>query len=171
MATRVGEAASILGILGVTGQAVESASTLYTFCKAYKQVHSELENTTREVQCLVNVLFQLEHCLPPLLAAECPVETINAIQREMVACREDLARWTQKIDSLDLSAAKGTMLKKVKIAADKSYFAGMRGQLSSHRELITALMTVLGSYVTHLRHSYIPTNALYLQRYKFTHPP
>jgi hypothetical protein len=150
MAAGLGEAASILGILGVAGQAIESASTLYTFCKAYKVVNSELERMIQDIESLFNLLVEIKRLLPVLSATASSPEIINAAQRQIQTCNVDLASWVQKIDFLNLDTAKGprAMYKKVKIVADKGYFAGIRTQLSSHREEITLLITVLASYVS-----------------------
>lgn len=150
MAAGIGEAASILGILGVAGQAIESASTLYTFCKAYKEVTSELERMLTDIESLISLLVEIKRLLPALSAASASPGILDAVQRQVQTCNADLATWTEKIDSLGLDTAMGPkpMLKKVKIAADKGYFAGIRAKLSSKREEITLLIALLASYVS-----------------------
>ena len=120
----LGEAASIAGIIGVAGQAISSASALYTFCKTYRHVEPDIEHTTNEVERLSTVLLQLERLVPTLSAAACSPATIRAAEYQIGACKNDLADWSRTVDGLDLKNARVTkrMKEKLKIAADRGFF-------------------------------------------------
>lgn len=60
MAAGLGKAAAIAGIVSLAGQTVQSMSTLYTFCKTYKNVHVQFEQVGKELEDLRTFLVKVE---------------------------------------------------------------------------------------------------------------
>jgi len=138
------EAAAIVGIIGPV---IASASALYTFCKTYRHVASDIERISDEVERLHAILSQLERLLPSLLAATCASLYIRRAEVQIYTCKTDLVEWSQKIDGLGLGDAKATkkVKEKLKIAADKGFFRSIHTRICSHREQLTLLTSIVAA--------------------------
>lgn len=143
----IAEAASIVGIVGVAGQTIQSASALYSFCKTYRHVESDLGRISNDVERLNVILVQLERLLTNLSAAAHTETSIRAAEYQIHACKNDLADWRQKIEGLGLKDAKAAkkIKEKLKIAADKGFFTSIHARICSHSEQLTLVVAILGA--------------------------
>jgi hypothetical protein len=143
----LGEAASIAGIISLAGQTLQATSTLYTFCKTYRNIHIEFEQTSKELEGLRNILQQIERfATDDTSRISLPTDAVSGLQESLSECRKDIEMWAQKVELLGIADAKGAkrVLTKIKVSADKDYFKRPRERLCIHRAQIGLSLGLLG---------------------------
>ncbi|KAH0538027.1 hypothetical protein FGG08_005339 [Glutinoglossum americanum] len=145
MAAGLGEAAGIAGIISLTGQTVKATSALYIFCKSYKDVNSEIAKTNQDLKDLRDVLYQCRRLATGMADGAAPTDTVDLLTQQITRCQADVKDWNQKFASLGLEESKGAarFLKRLRVAADRSYFSRIMDRISSHKEQIALSLGVL----------------------------
>ncbi|PQE26680.1 hypothetical protein CJF30_00011107 [Rutstroemia sp. NJR-2017a BBW] len=144
MATGLGEAASIAGVISLAGLTIQATSMLYTFCKTYEDIDVQFRQTGKELENLQNILRQIERFTTDgtLLSTD----AISILKARISECQHDIELWNQKLALLGFDKAKGTkrFLTKIKMSADKAYFTKIRERLCIHRAQIDLSLGLLG---------------------------
>jgi septation ring formation regulator EzrA len=143
----LGEAASIAGLISLAGQTIQATSKLYTFFQTYKTIHTQFERTGQELESLEDVLRQIERVITnATVKGSTPIDVIVTLEARVKECRDDIEKWTKKVELLGLDGAKSTkrVITKLKVTADKAYFTRVREQLCFHRSQINLSLGVLG---------------------------
>ncbi|KAI1618293.1 hypothetical protein EDD36DRAFT_426064 [Exophiala viscosa] len=138
----VGEAASIAGLAALAGQAIQAASSLYSFIKAYKNIHPTIER-------VASILQALHTCLSDVRRIALHADDVHGHHHPEVAeifssikcCYDLFDQIEQRLDPIK-SRVRRTIGKKLKIAANAGYFPSIYQQLSmQHQRLSTLLIT------------------------------
>ncbi|KIV86031.1 hypothetical protein PV11_01672 [Exophiala sideris] len=138
----VGEIASIAGLVGLAGQAVKAASSLYSFIKAYRNIHPMVEQ-------VASILQALHTCLSGVRRTALHADAVHGHHYAEVAeifasvksCYELFDQIEKQLDPIK-SRVLRTIGKKLKVAADDGYFPLIYQQLSvQHQRLSTLLIT------------------------------
>lgn len=140
MAAGLGEAASIAGIISLAGQTLQAITTITAFCKAYKNVHTDIAKASTSLELLRRVLLQIETTATfSLVPSRCPPALISHLRDCVSKCREDLhvwIEWTKKVD-FGNSGGLEKVWKRAKVAADRSQFSRLSDGVSGHIEHLT----------------------------------
>lgn len=136
----IGEAATIAGLLNLAGQAVQVATGLYTYLKAYKDIHPRISDAAQELE-------QLHLCLSEIWKAASlaasgagpPPSSLALIFASLKKCQDCMRQIESDLDSVKTKARK-IRLKKLKIAAEKDYFLNISVQLSIRRQELLLLL-------------------------------
>ena len=142
-------ASSIAGLIGLAGLFVQSASTLYTFCRAIPRVGAEVESVIEEVQRLENVLKSLgyiaEQSKSSAFSAKAS-EVGELLDKEILRCHKTIEVALAAMRELQEQCGnKSTnVIKKLKAAADADRFEKIKTRMASHRGQLVLLMELLG---------------------------
>jgi hypothetical protein len=125
----IGEVASIAGIIGLAGQTLQAASSVYSLLKAYKRVHPRVLEIQEEISRLQEVLQAVAR-----LKSLCPNSArsdLASLDRSVLKCGPVLERLKIQMLPLEATSARFFMklLKKVKVAADVEYFSTISHQI------------------------------------------
>ena len=138
----VGEVAAIAGLVG---QAVQAASTLYTFFEDYKNVHLKIAETQAEISRLQEVLQAVEKLVAAAIATPSPpvrrFDGLKSCIANCITCLEELDVQLQRdFDVKHRPIAR--IFKKFKIAANKGHFNHIWRRISVLRKEISLELTV-----------------------------
>lgn len=144
-------ASSLAGLLGLTGLAIQSASTLYTLCRKIPRVAGEVEAIISEVRGLSETLGSIQQVASHRTAQKASARTSGVVAKlgeEIVRCTKDLEAWTSCMTALKMEDGKSAknMVKKLKLAADTGRFSETRLKISSHRDQLGLLIELLTVY-------------------------
>lgn len=114
-------ASSVAGLIGLAGLAVQSASTLYTFCHKIPRVAGEVEAIIDETQRLNQTLEAVKQVTSDRSARKLSARTdgiIVKLQQEIGQCTTDLEAWNSSITVLRMKDGKwaGNAVKKLTLA-------------------------------------------------------
>jgi len=145
----VGEVASIAGLVGLAGQAVKAASSLYSFIKAYRNIHSTIEQ-------VASILQALHTCLSDVRRIALHADAVHGHHHPEVAeifssvksCYELFDEIEKRLEPIK-TRVRRTMVKKLKIAADDGYFPSIYEQLSMHHQRLSTLLITATWFVHH----------------------
>lgn len=137
----VGEVASVAGLVSLAGQAVVAASSLYSFIKAYKNVHPQIQEVALTLQAL-------HICLSGVRRIALHANTVHGQQHPEVAeifasvksCSELFDQIETRLNPIR-NRVKRTICKKLKIAAEDGYFPSIYQQLSMHHQRLSTLLS------------------------------
>ena len=144
-------ASSVAGLIGLAGLAVNSASTLYTFCRKLPRVAGEVEAVLDEVRRLSQTLGSIQQVVgdrgTQTASARTPGVVVK-LQEEITRCTADLETWTSSMAALEMDDGKWAKnsVKKLKLAADAGRFSETRLKISSHRNQLALLVELLTVY-------------------------
>lgn len=138
----IGEAATIAGLLSLAGQAVQAATVLYTYLKAYKNVHPRIADAAAELEHLHPCLSEIWKAASLAVSgAGPPPSSLALIFASLKRCHDCMSQIESGLDSVKTKARK-SLLKKLKVAAEKDYFLNISVQLSMRRQ---ELLLILGT--------------------------
>lgn len=132
----VAEAASIAGVISLVGQAVQAASSLYTFLEIYRHLSSRLSDTLAQVS---NLQETLEIAVQVLSKASAVTSSeaiiLNKLRDTIRECQTDLEASKNALEKHDFRNVKGTTrrLANLKLTADKAFFTNLSTRLSAHK--------------------------------------
>ena len=137
----VGEVASVAGLVSLAGQAVLAASSLYSFIKAYKNVHPQIQEVASTLQAL-------HICLSGVRRIALHANTVHGQHHPEVAeifasvksCTELFDQVETRLDPIK-NRVKRTICKKLKIAAEDGYFPSIYQQLTLHHQRLSTLLS------------------------------
>jgi hypothetical protein len=138
-------ASSIAGLVGLAGLFVQSASSLYIFCRNVPKVAAEIKSVIEEIQRLDDLLKLLENVAGQSFSSDAST-AIKLLENEIAQCTADLQVWLvtmRELEDKDTNKM-GNFVKKLKSAADNGRFDHIRLRLSSYREQFAALIGLLG---------------------------
>ena len=147
MATGIGEAASIAGIISLAGQTIQATSKLYNFVKRYQTIDSKFEQTENHIKGLRSILQQLERITSNVDAiALIPAVAITVVRARLSDCYNDMKQYSWKVELLELDEAKGVgrVLRKIKLSADNNIFKEIGKMLANHKAQIILCVAMLG---------------------------
>ncbi|KAH9207552.1 hypothetical protein DL95DRAFT_527831 [Leptodontidium sp. 2 PMI_412] len=141
-------ASGVAGLLGLAGLTVQSASTLYTFCRKIPRVAREVEAIIDEVQWLSETLEAIQQVASDREMQNPSATTAGVIAklRDQVArCTTDLEAWNASMAALQMEDGKWAKnaVKKLKLAADSGRFSETMLKISSHRGQLGVLVKLL----------------------------
>lgn len=144
-------ASSVAGLIGLAGLAVQSATSLYTFCRKIPRVASEVEAVIDEVRCLNQTLESIQQLVSDRGMQKASSRTNNVIvklEEEIIRCTKDLEAWNTCMAALKMEDGKWAknVVKRLKLAADGGKFSEMRLKIASHREQLVLLVELLTVY-------------------------
>jgi hypothetical protein len=138
------EAASIAGLISLAEQFVQAASTLYSLFQAYRTVHPRLQEVVGEIHHLHQYLSQIWRAASRATATGVQDRdslSLSTIFTALRRCYDYLNDVESRIDPIKTHSGR-TIIKKLKIAAEKDHFINMSHQDSFHRqELLLSLET------------------------------
>jgi hypothetical protein len=151
-------ASSVAGLIGLAGLAVNSASTLYTFCRKIPRVAGEVEAILDEIQRLSKTLESIQHVVGDRGTQKASARTSDLVvklQEEITRCTADLETWTSSMAALEMEDGKWAKnsVKRLKLAADAGRFSETRLKISSHRDQLALLVELLTVYAVFLTFS------------------
>ena len=148
----VGAAASLTGILGFAGQAIDGIIQLRAFFKDVSLAPRRTGELLNNIESLSDTLSDI-HKLITILGAK-PKKELNPeaefntsiLQFHVKACVDDVVDWVKVTKKADPRSEKGlkAFFRKVKIAVDKSGFEEMGRKISSHQQRIGISLSILG---------------------------
>jgi hypothetical protein len=138
-------ASSLAGLVGLAGLFVQSASSLYIFCRNVPKVDVEVKSVIEEIQRLEDLLKLLENVIGQNFSSDAS-RAIKLLEKEIAQCTADLQVWLVTMKELEGKHGKkmGNFVKTLKSAADNGRFDHIRLRLSSYREQFAALIGLLG---------------------------
>jgi len=141
-------ASGIAGLIGLAGLAVNSASSLYTFCRKIPRVASEVEAVVDEIRRLKETLESVQQVIVDRGVLKASARTPGVIVKlkdKIKGCEVDLEAWNISMTGLKMDDGKWAKnaLKKLKLAADEGRFSDMRMKISSHRDHLSLLVELL----------------------------
>ncbi|PMD30860.1 hypothetical protein L207DRAFT_519965 [Hyaloscypha variabilis F] len=141
-------ASSIAGLVGLAGLAVQSASTLYVFCRKVPRVAAEVEAVIDEVEKLKQTLESIQEMVSDRKILKPSSRTsgvITKLEEELTRCAVDVEAWNTCMAALKIDDGKWAKnaLKTLKLAADGGRFSETRLKISSHRGQLTLLVDLL----------------------------
>jgi hypothetical protein len=144
-------ASSIAGLIGLAGLAVQSASTLYTFCHKMPQVAGDVEAIIVEVRRVSQTLEMMKHVVIHRAVQNLSPRTsviVAKLREEIKQCTADLEAWNSSMTALKMRDGKWieNMTKKLKLVADTGRFLETKVNISSHRNQLVLLMELLNVY-------------------------
>jgi hypothetical protein len=143
----IGEAATIAGLLSLAGQAVQAATVLYTYLKAYKDIHPRISDAAQELEHLHLCLSEIWKAASlAATGASASPSSLELIFTSLDKCYECMRQVEVDLDSVKGKARKG-LIKKLKIAAEKDYFLNITVQLSVRRQELLLLLSTSSWYV------------------------
>jgi len=144
-------ASSVAGLIGLAGLAVNSALTLYTFCRKIPRVAGEVEALLDEVRRLRQTLESIQQVISDRGMQKASARTsglVVTLQEEITRCTTDLKTWTSSMAALNMKDGKWAKntLNRLKLAADAGRFSETRLKISSHRDQLALLVELLTVY-------------------------
>jgi hypothetical protein len=144
-------ASSVAGLIGLAGLVVNSASTLYTFCRKIPKVAGEVEAILDEVRRLSQTLGSIQQVVGDRGMQKTSARTSGVVvklQEEITRCTADLETWTSSVAALETEDGKWAKntVKKLKLAADAGRFSETRLKISTHRDQLALLVELLTVY-------------------------
>jgi hypothetical protein len=144
-------ASSVAGLIGLAGLVVNSASTLYTFCRKIPKVAGEVEAILDEVRRLSQTLGSIQQVVGDRGTQTASARTFGLVvklQEEITSCTADLKTWKSSMAALEMKDGKWAKntVKKLKLAADAGRFSETRFQISAHRDQLALLVELLTVY-------------------------
>ena len=138
-------ASGAAGLISLAGLAVQSASTLYTFCHKVPRVAGEVEAIIREIRTLSQTLESIQQIASDREAQNCSARTsgvIAKLQEGVARCTADLEAWNTDMAALKMEDGKWAKnaVKKLKLAADAGRFSETRLKISAHRDQLGLLL-------------------------------
>jgi hypothetical protein len=130
---------------------VNSASTLYTFCRKIPKVAGEVEAILDEVLRLSQTLGSIQQVVGDRGMQKTSARTSGVVvklQEEITRCTADLETWTSSVAALETEDGKWAKntVKKLKLAADAGRFSETRLKISTHRDQLALLVELLTVY-------------------------
>jgi hypothetical protein len=125
----IGEVASIAGIIGLAGQTLQAACSVYNLLKAYKRVHPRV----LEIQAEIARLKEALEAIARLTAGSShpAVSELNNLRASVLKCGTVLENLRIHLQDVEVTSAGffKKLLKKAKIAADVEYFSTISHQI------------------------------------------
>lgn len=149
MAAGIGEAASVIGILGLAGETIKASSKLYTFCKAYQSLDVQFEKISNELVGLENDIGRIEATVKIVADDASLREQFVNLGITLTECRKCIEVWTKRIEDLDLESMKGrkAFVTKLKVVADRDYFPSIQREIRDFRGRINTALNLFDLYV------------------------
>jgi hypothetical protein len=141
----VGEAATIAGLLGLAGLAVQAAAKLYTYLVDYRSIHPRVADVIQELERLHPALSEISRAANLAASgAGSPPSSLTLIFTELRSCHECINKINFDLDKVKDKTrdAPQRFLEKLKLAADKDRFLKISSRLSMCRQ---ELMLLLGT--------------------------
>jgi hypothetical protein len=118
----VGEVASIARLISLAEQSVQAASSLYTFFKAYKNVHPKIHEVAQALNRLCTLLSNVwKTASRAEVQRSSTYPTLTALIIGIKDCYEFLDNTEKQLDPIK-TRPKDKIFTKLKIAAQKDYF-------------------------------------------------
>ncbi|KAH8761929.1 hypothetical protein BGZ57DRAFT_931548 [Hyaloscypha finlandica] len=141
-------ASGAAGLISLAGLAVQSASTLYTFCHKVPRVAGEVEAIISEIRALIQALESIQQIASDREAQKCSARTsgvIAKLQEGVTRCTADLEAWNTGMAALKMEDEKWAKnaVKKLKLAADAGRFSETKLKISTHRGQLGLLLELL----------------------------
>jgi hypothetical protein len=134
MAAGAGKAATVTALFSLAGQAGQAATGLYTFLKSYKSIHPRVGDAAQEIDHLHVFLGEIWRAASLTSSgAGPPPPSLAAIFASLERCYNYMKQLESDLDSVKIKARE-SVVKKLKIAAEKDYFLNISLQLSFHRQ-------------------------------------
>jgi hypothetical protein len=138
-------------LISLAGLAVQSASTLYTFCHKLPRVAGEVEAIISEIRALGQTLESIQQITSDREAQKYSARTyelIAKLQERVARCTADLEAWNTGMAALKMEDGKWAKNagKKLKLAADAGRFLETRSKISSHGDQLVLMMELLAVY-------------------------
>jgi predicted nucleic acid-binding Zn-ribbon protein len=141
-------ASGAAGLISLAALAVQSASTLYTFCRKVPRVAGEVEAIISEIRALSQTLESIQQIASDREAQKFSASTsrmIAKLQEGVARCTADLEAWNTGMAALKMEDGKWAKnaVKKLKLAADAGRFSETRLKISAHRDQLGLLLEIL----------------------------
>lgn len=148
----VGAAASVTGILGFAGQAIDGIIQLRAFFRDITLAPRRTEDLLKDMESLTDTLADIQRLVATL--ERIPEDMLKSgaalntaiLKSHLKGCADDIATWVKVTENADPRSEKGlkAFFRKVKIATNKSGFEEFGKKLSSHQQRIGISLSVLG---------------------------
>ena len=148
----IGGVASIVGIVGFTGQAVTGLLQLRQLLKDAATAKGTVNHVLETIDLLSSTLKEVERVVG--IIETLPQHQINgrailetgALKYQTKACARDVTEWILAAKKLDPRSRKGikAFLRKIKVAAGKEDLKQLGEAISSHQQRIAIGLSLLG---------------------------
>jgi hypothetical protein len=141
-------ASGAAGLISLAGLAIQSASTLYTFCHKLPRVAGEVEAIISEIRALSQTLESIQQITSDREAQKLSARTSELfakLQEGVARCTADLEAWNTGMAALKMEDGKWAKnaVKKLKLAADTGRFSETKLKISAHRGQLGLLLELL----------------------------
>lgn len=114
-------ASSTAGLTGLARLFVQSASSLYAFCRNFPHVAAEVEAVIEEIKILQELLPAIQEVEQNGGTSSQARSLIAKLTAEIASCSADLTTWSQNMEVLTMRNGEKVrnMVNKLKLAVDK----------------------------------------------------
>lgn len=131
----IGEAASIAGLITISGQCVKQISNLYSFARDFHNVLPQTKSLLNELEGIQQCLSQVESVASKALAANsCDASTsVDALFRTVDQCQGAITAMEGQLKAV-YTGKKRIVLKRLRITAAKDFFARFKAQIAAQKQ-------------------------------------
>jgi hypothetical protein len=134
------ETATIAALFGLAGQVLQTAIVLYEYIKAYSNIHPRIRDAAKEFYHLYICLSEIWRAASYAVSGTGPPPPcLEAIHASLKRCYEYMRQIESYLDSVKKKTWK-SIVKSLKIAAEKDYFLQISLQLSFRRQELLLLL-------------------------------
>ena len=138
----VGETATVGALFALAGQVLQTTIVLYNFIKAYRKIHLSIQDIAQELYCLYLCLSEVQKAASYARSGTGPPPPcLEAICASLRGCYERLQKIESQLDLVKKKRSLQSVVKRLKIAAEKDYFLRVSGQLSIKRQELLLLLS------------------------------
>jgi hypothetical protein len=142
----IGEAASIAGIIGLAGQAIQAASAVYNLLEAYRRVSSRVLEIQEEIASLQQILEGVATL--GTQSSESATAQLTDLHTSVLKCQSVLEQLKMRLQPLKItSTGFKRFFKKAKLAADTEYFSTISHQIHLCRADVSLHLELLQRYI------------------------
>jgi hypothetical protein len=148
----VGGIASVVGIIGFTGQAVSGLLKLRTIINDAAAAQGTINNVLENIDLLTSTLKEVEHIIrvietdPGLQLDGSAILQLGALKYQIIACAKDVNKWVLAAKKLDPQSRRGikAFLRKIKVATGKEDLQSLAQAISNHQQRVGIAISLLG---------------------------
>ena len=131
----IGEAASIAGLITISGQCVKQISNLYSFARDFRNVLPQTTSLLKELEGIQQCLSQVESVASKaLVGSSCDVSaSVDALFRTVDQIQGAVRAIERQLKAI-YAGKKKTVWNQLKITAAKDFFARFQAQIATHKQ-------------------------------------
>ncbi|KAL9045175.1 MAG: hypothetical protein Q9214_001745 [Letrouitia sp. 1 TL-2023] len=130
----IGEAASIAGLITITGQCVQQISKLYSFVRDFQNVVPQTTSLLHELELLQQCLSQVQTVASRALAVSRDLfRSVNALFRVVDQCQDTITQIEDQLRAV-YPGKKKMLWNRFKVTVARDFFARFQAQISAQKQ-------------------------------------